>query len=441
MRARLLPLPTRVLTRPRAARRRSSLRDGHYVRVSPTPLKHPRIVTYSKCMARELDIDDDVMTSPEMVRILSAGTDRDLEPWATPYAVSVMGNEIPSPDAFRGDGYGDGRAISLGEFVGANAQRWELQLKGAGTTPFSRQFDGRAVLRSSIREFLVSEAMHNLRVPTTRALSLVMSDSGRSESIGFGPESSRDGSSEYVARAWYEENERSKPTPPNSLVLERCAITCRASSSFVRVGSLELFARRLRRAIRNDRDSDQKHARRRLEELFYHSCRREFSVALNELDVKDMDTFRGRVDEVVPAVLQTFAERQVELVTHWIRCGYVQGNMNSDNCLLSGATMDYGPFGFIEKYDPTWTPFTSDPMKNCGFERQPIATHLNTAVFCRALSLLVSERVHSTIDEIVNDAFPSLLYKSLASMRAQKLGLRQFDAKLWTSLIDLMTAY
>ena len=136
-------------------------------------------------------------------------------PWATPYAVSVFGQPIPSPDPFgRGNAYGDGRACSLGEFVGGEGERWELQLKGSGTTPFSRRGDGRAVLRSSVREYLVSEAMEAMGVPTTRALCLVASKT------------------QYTQRMWYAASDVGRRDhPPDTLISERCAITCRAAPS------------------------------------------------------------------------------------------------------------------------------------------------------------------------------------------------------------------
>ena len=136
-----------------------------------------------------------------------------LQPWATPYAVSVFGQAIPSPDPFgRGNAYGDGRACSLGEFVAEDGRRWELQLKGSGTTPFSRRGDGRAVLRSSVREYLVSEAMEAMGVPTTRALCLVASRT------------------QYTQRMWYNPADVGRRDhPPDTLVSERCAITTRVT--------------------------------------------------------------------------------------------------------------------------------------------------------------------------------------------------------------------
>jgi hypothetical protein len=323
---------------------------GQWVEVDPMPLPNPYLVAIAPAMAAELDLDPAACAADPMFAKVFAGdvgqlpSSARLSPWATPYAVSVFGHAIPSPDPFgRGNAYGDGRALSLGEFVNARTgAKWELQLKGSGRTPFSRGGDGRAVLRSSIREFLVSEAMHAMGVPTTRALCLVASGT------------------EYTKRMWYRDDDKGRNDhPPDHLVTERCAITCRAAPSFIRVGHLELWSRRAGRNVEG--------ALEELRSLVDHALAREF---------------RGVVDASLPekerllGLVRAFAERQATLSVAWLRVGYVQGNMNSDNCLLSGRTMDYGPFGFIERYEPLWSPFTSDMERKFGFERQPLAAQV-----------------------------------------------------------------
>ena len=233
---------------------------GQWVDVEPSALADPFLVAIAPAMAAELDLDAALCaTDPTFAKVFSGDVgvlppDARLTPWATPYAVSVFGQAIPSPDPFgRGNAYGDGRALSLGEFVvGSSGQRWELQLKGSGTTPFSRGGDGRAVLRSSIREFLVSEAMHAMGVPTTRALCLVASGS------------------QYTRRMWYRDDDTSRADhPPDHMVVERCAITCRAAPSFIRVGHLELWARRVARG--------EEGAAAELRALVDHALGREFA--------------------------------------------------------------------------------------------------------------------------------------------------------------------
>ena len=164
-------------------KRAREVHSGHYVLVKPTPLKRPYLVTYSRDVLRMLELSEaeaEAESSP-FVRLFSGATDAVAgfqATWATPYALSIYGEEVqPNGAGASGNGYGDGRAISIGEVLTAAGQRWELQLKGGGATPFCRHADGRAVLRSSVREYVASEAMHHMGVPTTRALSLIASRS------------------------------------------------------------------------------------------------------------------------------------------------------------------------------------------------------------------------------------------------------------------------
>jgi len=422
---------------------------GHWVEVAPTALPDPFLVALAPAMAAELGLDPAASEDPSFARFfagdISAAREAGLPvaPWATPYAVSVFGQPIPSPDPFGGgNAYGDGRALSLGEFVaphggnhaiadgssegtevgpasasegesGESSARWELQLKGSGTTPFSRGGDGRAVLRSSVREFLVSEAMHALGVPTTRALCLVASGS------------------QYTRRMWYSEDDTRRDHPPDTMAVERCAITCRAAPSFLRVGHLELWARRASRGVDG--------AAAELTKLVEHALSREFTHIDPALPLKD------RLFEMV----RTFARRQARLSVQWVRVGYVQGNMNSDNCLLSGRTMDYGPFGFLERYDSLWSPFTSDMERKFGFERQPLASQVNLMTLARSLLPLLErlDGVDESMNElqsIVQDYYPRVLEEHMREMRRSKLGLtswpRDGDEQVWKPLAELMQA-
>uniref|UniRef100_A0A7S0IW07 Selenoprotein O n=1 Tax=Calcidiscus leptoporus TaxID=127549 RepID=A0A7S0IW07_9EUKA len=373
----------------------------------------------SDAFARFFSGDIDVANGePAAATSAPAADTGGLRGWATPYAVSVFGQPIMAPDPFgRGNGYGDGRAISLGEVLTSAGARWELQLKGGGTTPFSRGGDGRAVLRSSVREFLVSEAMDALGVPTTRALSLVASRS------------------QYVRRMWYAEDDRGRDHPPDTMVSERCAITCRAAPSFLRVGHVELHSRRLMRPA-GPGETPQDEARAQLEALLAHAIRREFAA---EVDAA------APLAERCLQLLRAFVERQAALAVHWLRVGYVQGNMNSDNCLLSGRTMDYGPFGFVEEYTPLWSPFTSDMERKFGFERQPVAAQVNVLTLARALVPLLGEGDEEAIDKLqslVQDGYKASVEGKLAEMRRAKLGLSIWDEEartaLWPQLSALM---
>lgn len=260
----------------------------------------------------------------------------------------------------------------------ATETEYEVQLKGAGRTPFSRNFDGRAVLRSSIREFLVSELMHALGVRTTRALCLV---------------SSAD-ESDVVHRAWYEnmpmeDTDSTFQYPPSHMVAERCAITTRASSSFFRIGHLELYSRRMKLG--------DPQGKRQLVALLKHVWKRHYPHLIT--DGKDLaasmtypvfipSTFDCCLDSSTDPVnlpsllrfLEEFSERQAHLISDWQRVGFVQGNMNSDNILLDGCTLDYGPFGFMGKFDPSW-------VSRC-FER----CLLSFTIVCRIRSQVTHRR-------------------------------------------------
>jgi uncharacterized protein YdiU (UPF0061 family) len=237
-------------------RKPREVHGGHYVHTSPQHLTEPNLVAASRFFAEKcLDIDPDELNTPLFAQVFS-GNLEGLEmhvsgllsttgAWATPYAVSVGGQEITAPDPFgTGNGYGDGRAMSIGEFMGlenkvpnpvrsicivnkdkdaASAGNWELQLKGAGTTPFSRGADGRAVLRSSVREYLACNAMHHLGVPSTLALSLVVSNNMT------------------VDRPWYPPAYKGAARPPMVMQTEQCAITTRAAPSFVRIGYVRIY--------------------------------------------------------------------------------------------------------------------------------------------------------------------------------------------------------
>jgi len=389
--------------------------SGHWVEVEPSALPSPFLVAFSPEMAGAIGVDRAECESAAFARFfsgdLSAVPDADVRPWATPYAVSVFGHPIMAPDPFgRGRGYGDGRALSLGVVVNAEGEQWELQLKGAGTTPFSRNGDGRAVLRSSVREFLVSEAMHHLRVPTTRALSLVASGG------------------EFVRRMWYAPGDKGRDHAPDTIVRERCAITCRAAPSFTRVGHVELHSRRAARG--------EEGALEELEAVVRYALQRDFAHVDGALPLP------AQMLEMV----RTFAQRQAALATAWLRVGYVQGNMNSDNCLLNGRTMDYGPFGFVELYEEHWSPFTSDQERKFGFERQPLAAQVNLMTLARALvplyeKLGAGEAIES-LQTVVQDEYAAELKASLGEMRRAKLGLGAWDAEasetLWPTLQVLM---
>jgi len=391
------------------------VKSGHYVNVKPRPLPDPRLVHYSVDMLQRLGLTEADAQMHDFAKLFSA--DLSVLPggvaWATPYALSIYGSEMYDNDPFKGFGYGDGRALSFGEFS-HNGEHWELQWKGSGQTPFSRRGDGHAVLRSSVREFLASEAMFHLGVPTTRAVSLVTSES------------------KFIKRPWYksdapdlQNDPRWRALPPqlqrillgqmkqpNAMQDHRTAITVRAAPSFLRVGQVELFYRRARDGLENGKEH--------LEMILNEVMRREYPK-LAESDLP--------FPEKLLQLLREFSEKQAILTTGWLRVGFAQGNFNSDNCLVSGRTMDYGPFGFMESYDPGWAAWTGSGS-HFAFRNQPEAGHKNLTSFAQTLTPFLDEKQTSEAGLIVKHYLEDVSPTKIYEMFAQKFGLQDTDAAL-----------
>jgi len=384
---------------------------GHYVPVKPTSIVDPEYVAHSKNFFHELGFADSLVESADFKRVFSGDISQVPEPmrkvgWATGYALSIFGTEYTQQCPFQtGNGYGDGRAVSILEAV-INGQRWEMQLKGGGRTPYCRGADGRAVLRSSVREFLAQEHMHALGIPTSRSLSLYVSKT------------------EKVQRPWYSEGSRSKD--PDLMITEPVAISTRVAPSFIRVGQIELFARRARNKEHTD-------AMQELEKIVLHLIDREYADIIdNKLSTA----------EKVVLLAQAFRSRLTSLVANWIRVGYCQGNFNSDNCAAGGFTLDYGPFGFCDDFNPHYQPWTGGG-DHFSFFNQPEAAARNFEMFCKALQVLLETDSDSgagalqQLDEIRN-GFAQVMQAELEKMFAAKLGLGTFNAALFNELANLM---
>ena len=263
---------------------------GHYVPVKPTPILDPQYIAHSKHFFSELGFADSLAESDDFVRMFSGDISNVPQPmrkvgWACGYALSIYGTEYYQQCPFQtGNGYGDGRAISIFEGM-INGRHWEMQLKGAGRTPYCRGADGRAVLRSSIREFLAQEHMHALGVPTSRSLSLYTSKT------------------ETVKRPWFNQGSYSKD--PEVMIDEAVAISTRVAPSFIRVGQLELFGRRARK-------KEHPKAMEELEKIVLHLIDREYSEVID----KNLTT----VEKVV-LLAGEFRSRLTSLVANWIRVG------------------------------------------------------------------------------------------------------------------------
>jgi uncharacterized protein YdiU (UPF0061 family) len=381
--------------------------SGHYVPVKPTPIADPIYVAHAPQFFSELGLDESLAKTDEFKQLFSGDISNVSAPmravgWATGYALSIFGNEYTDQCPFKtGNGYGDGRAVSVFEGV-LNGQRWEMQLKGGGPTPYCRGADGRAVLRSSVREFLAQEHMHSLGIPTSRSLSLFTSQS------------------ETVDRPWYSEGSRSDN--PDIMVSNPVAITTRVASSFLRVGQLELFGRRARA-------NEHPNAMSELEMLVLHVIDREY----NEQIESDLPL----ADKVL-ALATEFQDRLTSLVTHWLRVGYCQGNFNSDNCAVGGFTLDYGPFGFCEYFEPYFQPWTGGG-RHFSFFNQPLAAEKNFESFCSALKpLLQSESAALDKLERIEGEFSSVMQAKVSAMWASKLGMQTLDSELFNQLLALM---
>ena len=324
-------------------------------RVRPTPTPRPILRLWSAEMAEELGTefgDDEILGGREITE--------GMDPYAQRYGGHQFGNWAGQ--------LGDGRAITLGE-VDTGTGVLELQLKGSGVTPYSRFADGKAVLRSSIREFLCSEAMFHLRVPTTRALSMVSTGE------------------EVIRDMLYD----GRPAP------ESGAIVCRVAPSFLRFGSFQIHA--------NTGDFET------LRKLV------DFTVA-HHFPGHSTDSDDGLIEW-----LKQIADETAEMISHWTRVGFVHGVMNTDNMSIHGLTIDYGPYGWLEDYDPDWTPNTTDAgTKRYRFGHQAQIGKWNYARLLEAISPLMSD------PEMLYDAlefYDSSFQKHNDLMWARKLGFAE----------------
>ncbi|EIJ33596.1 protein of unknown function UPF0061 [Thiothrix nivea DSM 5205] len=382
--------------------------SGHFVPVTPTPLPDPEYVTHSSALFKELGLSDELALDEQFRRVFSGDLAAAQEPmrqvgWATGYALSIYGTEYTQQCPFgTGNGYGDGRAISVFEGV-IDGQRWEMQLKGGGRTPYCRGGDGRAVLRSSVREFLAQDYMHALGVPTSRSLTLYVSKS------------------ETVTRPWYSQN--SHYTDPDIMVDNPAAITTRVAPSFLRVGQLELFARRARSHAHTT-------ALEELRMIVSHLIEREYKS-----DIHQNLAFADQLVELAGL----FRQRLTALVANWLRVGYCQGNFNSDNCAAGGFTLDYGPFGFCEVFDPEFQPWTGGGQ-HFSFFNQPNAAEANYHMFWKAVRPLLADHAEALEQfDKIRSGFAEAMQQQLEQMWAAKLGLTEFQPTLFKQLMQLMS--
>ncbi len=354
------------------------VRSSCYSVVHPTGTSDPKLVAYSKEMSLLLGLSEDDWELEDFVRLFSGNLCPDQ---LMPYAMCYGGHQFGS---WAGQ-LGDGRAITLGEITGNDNVSYALQLKGSGLTPYSRTADGRAVLRSSLREYVCSEAMHYLGVPTTRALSLILTGD------------------QVVRDMLYNGN------PQHELG----AVVCRVSPSFTRFGNFEIFA-----------------AQQDTQTL---SALADFTIKYDFPEIE--------ADKTPTSYVKWFEEvvdRTAHLMAEWLRVGFVHGVMNTDNMSILGLTIDYGPYGWVENFDLNWTPNTTDAAtKRYRFGAQPDIAQWNLLQLANAIFPLIGET------KPLSDAlkqFEPLFQTYFNQVMQRKLGLESVSKQFLDELFHIFSA-
>ncbi len=341
-----------------------------FTRLQPTPLPDPYLVAFNPTAAALIGLDPAFAGKPEFIEIFSGNR---VPPCADPLAAIYAGHQfgvfVPQ--------LGDGRAILLGEALGPDGRHWDLQLKGAGRTPYSRMGDGRAVLRSTIREFLCSEAMHGLGIPTTRALAITGSDA-----------------------------------PVQRETTETSAVLTRMAPCHVRFGSFEVFYHR--------RQHDQ------VRQLADYVLREHFPELLT-------------AEKPYLSLLSEVVHRTAELVARWQAVGFCHGVMNTDNMSILGLTIDYGPYGFLDAFDWNHVCNHSDDSGRYAYNRQPGIAHWNLYCLGQALLPLMEMDEAEAALKRFEPAFETaylMLMRAKLGLRSSEEG----DAKLVDEILGHMQA-
>ena len=347
---------------------RRQVQSACYSHVKPTQVSESVLVAYSKEMAEQLGITIEDCKSEQFSQVFVGNQ---LLPGMNPFAMCYGGHQFGH---WAGQ-LGDGRAINLGEVVNHKNQRWVLQLKGSGLTPYSRNADGLAVLRSSVREFLCSEAMYHLGVPTTRALSLILTG-------------------EQVVRDMFYDGR------PKA---EQGAVVCRVAPSFTRFGSFQIYT------ARGETDL--------LRQFVDYTIRTDFPHLLKDSQSLGKECYLLWFEEI--------CRTTAEMIIHWQRVGFVHGVMNTDNMSILGLTIDYGPYGWLDDYDPDWTPNTTDASeRRYRYGQQPEIALWNLVQLANAIYPLI-ESVEPL--QLALSVYNETYQQGWQSMMAEKLGLKSFD--------------
>jgi hypothetical protein len=351
------------------------LPDSFYRRVNPQPLSNPYLVAFSPAVADLLDIDPVLFQDQQLINLLSGSeANLDSDPLAMIYAGHQFGHFVPQ--------LGDGRALMIGEIADSKGSDWEIQLKGSGLTPFSRMGDGRAVLRSTIREYLCSEAIAALGIPSTRALCIT-------------------GSNDLVYRE--------RP--------ETAAVLTRVAPSHLRFGNFEVF--------------------------FYRQQYAELKI-LADFIIEQFYADCSAAENPCLELLRQVIERTARLVAQWQLVGFTHGVLNSDNMSMLGLTIDYGPYGFLDTYQSAFVCNHSDELGRYAYDQQPRIGLFNLSCLAQAMLPLIDEESGELAAEqakqLLADYQPAYLAHYYQGMAA-KLGLQSFregDEALISSLLTLM---
>jgi len=348
----------------------ASLPDIFYQSISPSPVKDPKLIIFNRKLGKELGMDTN-KDNDYYTEIFSGNTiPSGASPLAQRYAGHQFGNFVPQ--------LGDGRAILLGEIVTANNNRFDIQLKGSGKTEFSRGGDGRSALGPVIREYLISEAMHVLKIPTTRALSAV---------------------------ATGEQVFRETPLPGGILT--------RVAGSHLRVGTFEYFASR---QLTNE-----------LKIIADYTINRHYSEA-------------NESKNIYLTFLELFAKKQASLIAKWMGVGFIHGVMNTDNTSISGETIDYGPCAFMDNYDPSTVFSSIDRHGRYAFGNQPQIAQWNLASLAGCLLPLIDnneDKAKDSVSKIIED-FSGIVNSDISEVMCSKIGLNSKNKKSQESLKNLL---
>jgi uncharacterized protein YdiU (UPF0061 family) len=350
----------------------TQLPDRFYSRLDPTPVEKPGSVRVNRELAAQLNIDPQWLASPEGTAVIAGNcVPEGSQPIAAVYAGHQFGSYNPQ--------LGDGRAILLGEVLTGDGLRYDIQLKGSGRTPYSRGGDGRSPLGPVLREYVVSEAMHALGVPTTRALGAATTG-------------------EQVAREMFQPG----------------AVLARVAASHIRVGTFQFFS------ARGDDDA--------LRLLLQHVIERHYPQAAG-------------ADNPALAFLEGVLQRQAHLVAQWQLLGFIHGVMNTDNMLVSGETIDYGPCAFMDDFHPERVFSSIDQNGRYAYRNQPGIAHWNLANLAQTLLPLLHEDKDRAV-ELAQDAvdgFPELFMQAHREGMARKLGLAELQAEDEQLVDDFLT--